>query len=171
MTTDRMNASGHDLLEVLLESWDRNNAVLLGLLGALPAGGLQARALEGSPTVAEMFTHIHYVRLAFVSENAPECAAQVPMTEWLAERDASVIARQLTESAAVVRRAVESRVKAGRGLDQSYSHPFLFVQHLVWHEGYHHGQIKLALKAIGRPLSDRDAGPVTWGHWRRKNPS
>jgi hypothetical protein len=25
---------------------------------------------------------------------------------------------------------------------------------MVWHEGYHHGQIKLALKAMGRPLDD-----------------
>lgn len=166
--TDRVNASG-DLLEVLLDSWDRNNAVLLGLLGALPDGGLQARAAEGSPTVAEMFSHMHFVRLAFVSDTAPECASEVPKTEWAAERDAAVIAKQLNESAAVVRRAVESRVKAGRNLDRAYAHPIHFMQHMVWHEGYHHGQIKLALKAIGRPLSDRDAGPVTWAHWKKKD--
>ncbi len=40
----------------------------------MPEGGLEVRAMEGSPSVAEMFTHIHYVRLVFVSEDAPEFA-------------------------------------------------------------------------------------------------
>ena len=44
------------LLEALLDSWNRNNTILLL---ALPDGGLEARAMEGSPSVAEMFTHIH----------------------------------------------------------------------------------------------------------------
>ena len=51
------------MLEALLESWDRSNTILLNLLRKLPEGGLEARAIEGSPSVAEMFTHIHYVRL------------------------------------------------------------------------------------------------------------
>jgi hypothetical protein len=38
----------------------------------------------------------------------------------------------------------------------------------VWHEGYHHGQMKLALKVAGRPMTDKDAGPLTWGVWMRK---
>jgi len=49
-----------------------------------------------------------------------------------------------------------------------YDHPILMLQHLIWHEGYHHGQIKLSLKAAGRPVADRDVGRVTWGVWMRK---
>jgi hypothetical protein len=26
-----------------------------------------------------------------------------------------------------------------------YDHPILLLQHMLWHEGYHHGQMKLAL--------------------------
>jgi hypothetical protein len=52
-------------------------------------------------------------------------------------------------------------------MDLHYDHPILLVQHMIWHEGYHHGQIKLALKAAGRPLSDGEAGPITWGVWMR----
>jgi hypothetical protein len=37
-------------------------------------------------------------------------------------------------------------------------------------EGYHHGQIKLALKAAGRPFDDEEIGPVTWHVWMRKTP-
>src|SRR6516164_3799038 len=91
------------LLEALLDSWDRNNTILLNLLRALPEGGLEARAMEGSPSVAQLFTHISYVRLVFVSEDAPEFARNVPEEEWVVERDRGRIAQMLNESAKAVR--------------------------------------------------------------------
>jgi uncharacterized damage-inducible protein DinB len=156
------------LLEVLLDSWDRNNAILLNLLRALPEGGLAATAVGGSPSVARLFAHIHYVRLAFVSEDAPEVARELPESEWADERDPERLARLLMESAAAVRDAVRGRVEAARAMDLHYDHPILLLQHMIWHEGYHHGQIKLALKAAGRPLTDKEAGRLTWGVWMRK---
>ena len=165
---DMLNASDQPLLEVLLDSWDRNNTILVNLLRALPEGGLEARALEGSPSVAELFMHIHYVRLVFVSEDAPEFARELPTKEWVAERDRSHIATMLNESAKTVRVAVKGRVDAGRGMDRHYDHPILLLQHMIWHEGYHHGQIKLALKLTGRPMTNREAGPITWRVWMNK---
>jgi len=162
------DASDQSLLEALLDSWDRNNTILVNLLRVLPEGGLEARAMEGSPSVAELFTHIHYVRLVFVFEDAPEFASSVPAEEWVAERDPGRIAQMLNDSAKVVRDAVEGRVKAGREMNQHYDHPILLLQHMLWHEGYHHGQIKLALKLAGRPIPNAQAGPVTWGVWMRK---
>lgn len=162
------NAQDQSLLEVLLDSWDRNNNILINLLRALPEGGLVARAVEGSPTVAELFSHIHYVRLVFVSEDAPEFARELPKQEWLAERDSSRIAEMLNESAKVVREAVKSRAETGREMNLHYDHPVLMLQHMIWHEGYHHGQIKLALKAAGCPISNQQAGPLTWRLWMQK---
>jgi uncharacterized damage-inducible protein DinB len=156
------------LLEALLDSWDRNNIILLNLLRALPEGGLEARGMEGSPCVAELFTHIHYVRLAFVFEDAPEFARNLPEEEWVMERDPRRIAQMLNDSAKAVRDAVKSRVEAGRDMNLHYDHPILLLQHMVWHEGYHHGQIKVALKVAGRPITDEKAGPVTWDIWMRK---
>src|ERR1700675_2646217 len=91
------------LLEAVLDSWDRNNTILLNLLRALPKGGLEARTLEGSPSIAEMFTHIHFVRLVFVFEDAPECAVNLPEEEWVDERAPGRIAQMLNESAKAVR--------------------------------------------------------------------
>jgi uncharacterized damage-inducible protein DinB len=157
------------LLEALLDSWDRDNTILVNLLRALPEAGLEARAIEGSPSVAEMFTHIYYVRLVFVSEDAPEFATrELPESEWRAERDAGRIAAMLNDSAKAVRDAVKGRLEAGRDMELHYDHPILLLQHMIWHEGYHHGQIKLALKLTGRPISDDKAGPVTWGVWMKK---
>ena len=162
------DAPDQRLLAALLDSWDRNNTILLNLLRALPAGGLEARAMEGSRSVAELFTHIHFVRLVFVAEDAPEFARELPEEEWAAERDPGRIAAMLNDSATAVRDAVASRVEAGRDMDLHYDHPILLLQHMLWHEGYHHGQIKLALKVAGRPVADEEAGPVTWGVWMRK---
>ena len=163
-----MNASDQPLLDTLLDSWDRNNTILLNLLGGLPEGGLEARVMATGPSVAQLFTHIHYVRLVFISEDAPEFGTELPEGEWREESDPDRIAQMLNISAQAVRDAVESRVKAGRGMDRHYDHPILFLQHMLWHEGYHHGQIKLALKATGRPITDDKAGPVTWGVWMQK---
>jgi uncharacterized damage-inducible protein DinB len=156
------------LLEVLLDSWDRNNTILLNLLRTLPEGALETRAMEDSPTIAELFTHIHYVRLVLVVEDAPEFARDVPEEEWVVERDPGRIAQMLNDSAKAVRDAVECRVEAGRDMNLHYDHPILLLQHMLWHEGYHHGQIKLALKLAGRPITDEEAGPVTWDVWMRK---
>lgn len=156
------------LLEALLDSWDRNNVILVNLLGSIPEGGLETRATERSPSVAALFAHIHYVRLAFVQEDAPEFSKELPAEEWADERDSSRITQMLNESAAAVREAVQSRVEASRGMDLHYDHPILLLQHMIWHEGYHHGQIKLVLKLAGQAISDKQAGPVTWGVWMRK---
>ncbi len=163
--------SEHRLLEALLDSWDRNNTILLNLLEALPEGGLQATAREGSPSVAQLFTHIHYVRLVFVEEDAPEFTGTLPAEEWAQERDRGRIAQMLRQSAQTVREAVKGRLQAGRHMDRHYDHPILLLQHMIWHEGYHHGQIKLALLAAGQPLTDEQIGRGTWGIWMDKSRS
>lgn len=160
----------HDpaLLEALLDSWERNNTILVNLLRALPDGGLEARGTQGSPSVARLFTHMHYVRLVFISEDVPEFARDVPEGEWRDERDRDRLAQMLDESAQAVRDAVKGRLESGRAMNLHYDHPILFLQHMIWHEGYHHGQIKLALKAAGLAMDDEEIGPVTWDVWMRK---
>jgi len=162
------DAKHERLLEAVLDSWDRNNTIMVNLLRVLPQGSLEVRATESGPSVGGLFTHIHYVRLVFVSEDAPEFAEEVPAEEWLAERDPGRIAQMLNESARVVRNAVSGRLEAGRQMDLHYDHPILLLQHMIWHEGYHHGQIKVALKLAGRPVTNEVAGSVTWGIWMRK---
>ena len=78
------------------------------------------------------------------------------------------MAEMLNESARTVREAVKNRVESGQEMKEHYDHPILFMQHMVWHEGYHHGQIKLALKAAGHPLDDEEIGHVTWDVWMDK---
>jgi uncharacterized damage-inducible protein DinB len=156
------------ILDAILDSWDRNNAILVNLLRAIPEGGLDVRAAAGSASVAQMFAHTHFVRLIFIEEDVPELARPLPEQEWAEERDTERMASMLNESAAAVREAVKSRVESGRPMEMHYDHPILLLQHMIWHEGYHHGQIKLALKIAGRPVPDEVAGPLTWRVWMNK---
>jgi len=162
------DAPDQRLLDALLDSWDRNNAILVNLLRAISLESLEVKAMPDSPSIAQLFTHIHYVRLIFVSEDAPEFARSLPEEEWVVEHDRDRIGQMLSESAQAVRDAVKSRVGRGGEMNLHYDHPILFLQHMIWHEGYHHGQIKLALKLAGRPLSDEVAGPISWDIWMRK---
>jgi uncharacterized damage-inducible protein DinB len=157
------------ILDALLDSWDRNNTILVNLLRALPEGALDARAMAGSPTVAQLFTHIDYVRLVFVFEDVPEFVNSPPGKEWVNERNPDRIADMLNHSAGVVRAAVKVRLETGKSMNVHYDHPILMLQHLIWHEGYHHGQIKLALKTIGKPFDDEEIGPLTWDVWMLKS--
>lgn len=157
--------SDHKLLEALLDSWDRNNTILVNLLHALPDGGLEVRAMQDGPSVAELFGHMHFVRLIFVFEDAREFAAEPPEKEWSAERDRGRMTQLLNQSAKAVRDAVRSKVESGQNMNLHYDHPILMLQHMLWHEGYHHGQIKLALKLAGQPISNEQAGPITWRVW------
>ena len=116
-----------------------------------------------------MFTHIHFVRLVFVLEDAPEFASGLPKEEWAEERNVAHIAQMLEESAQTVRDAVKGRLETDQAMNSHYDHPILFLQHMIWHEGYHHGQIKLALKLAGSQIPDGAIGAGTWGIWMKKN--
>jgi uncharacterized damage-inducible protein DinB len=159
------------LLEPLLDSWRRNNTILIHLLHLVPEDALALRATETGPTIAQLFTHIHYVRLVFLQEDAPESARPLPDQEWDDEQDRSRIASMLNESAIAVREAFRSKIDSGNAMNLHYDHPVLFLQHMIWHEGYHHGQIKLALKQAGHPIPNQQAGPKTWRVWMNKTPS
>jgi len=165
-TTNFDQRSG--LLTALLDSWDRNNTILVNLLHAVPDGALELRPIATSPSIGELFMHIHYCRLIFVEEDAPESATAMPEGEWRQESDRVRMAQWLNESAATVRTAVVRRLQEGRQMDRHYDHPILLLQHMIWHEGYHHGQIKLTLKLAGQALADEAIGAGTWDVWMDK---
>jgi hypothetical protein len=114
-------AQDQHLLEALLDSWDRNNVILINLLRASPRAGSKPKRPKA----------VH--RSRSYSRTSTTC-------------------------------------DAGREMELHYDHPILLVQHMLWHEGYHHAQIKLALEVAGHAISDEKAGPVTWDVWMRKNP-
>ncbi|HEX7880616.1 MAG TPA: DinB family protein [Candidatus Eisenbacteria bacterium] len=161
-------APQRNMLEEFLDSWDKNNIIVLNLLKALPPGALGIKPMDGSLTLGQHFSHLHSVRLDLVKENAPDVVTDATADEWADERDPARHTAQLEESSRVVREAVASRVASGRAMNLHYDSPLLLIQHLLWHEAYHYGQIKLALKLAGQALPDKEMGRVSWGVWMRR---
>lgn len=149
------------MLAAMLDAWDRNNLILKNLLRAVPEAAMETRTAGGTKSLREMFLHMHGTRLFFLSEDAPEFARPLP-EGWREVRDRGQIAAMLDESAQAMRDAVQHYVESAQPMRVRFDHPLLFLVHLIWHEGYHHGQIKLALKAAGLGLDDEVIGPVTW---------
>lgn len=163
-----MSHTDSGLLDAILDSWDRNNTILINLLRLIPAELMDLRGTPTSHTLGELFTHMHYCRLVFVFEDAPDVVPTEPTGEWEVERDRDRLVRKLNDSSAAVREAVRTRLASGRAMDRHYDHPVLLLQHFIWHEGYHHGQIKLLLKQNGQAIDDEVAGDVTWDIWMDK---
>jgi uncharacterized damage-inducible protein DinB len=163
-----MNARDRRLLDDLLDSWDRNNRILVNLLRAIPADAMDLSPAEGSPSIGKLFWHMNYCRQVFVAEDAPELSTLVDTGHSEGVSDAGQLAEMLDESAKAVREAVKNRVETGRPMEKHYDYPILMLQHMIWHEGYHHGQVKLTLKMAGKPITNEQASPLTWGVWLRK---
>jgi uncharacterized damage-inducible protein DinB len=172
------NPVDQTLLGAILDSFERGNTILLNLLHTLPEGGLEARAQAQSPTVAAHFAHMHSTRRYFLNDTAPEFASATESLTTkvddvqVAERDLERIAQQLTASARVICELVRDRVlssQAIQGEHVTYDHPVLLLQHMLWHEGYHVGQIKLALKSIGFVMTEEQEESTIWGLWRTES--
>ena len=98
------------LLDAILDSWDRNNTILINLLRLVPAELMELRGTATSHTLGELFTHMHYCRLVFVFEDAPEIVPVEPKGEWSVEHDRDRLVQKLNESCAAVREAVRTRI-------------------------------------------------------------
>ena len=114
--------------------------------------------MEGSPSIAQLFEHIHFVRLVFVFKDAPEFG-DPRRREWVAEPDPGRIAQRTpNDSAKAVRDAVKSRVEAGRASTLTIHHPIPLLQHMLWqHQGLR-SRRKLALKVGSRPMTEYKLG-------------
>ncbi len=156
------------MLALALDSWERNQTILVNLLHNVPREALGLRPLDDSPSVGGLFAHMAATRIHFVQRNAPEVACSMPDFDQVDLRDREELLALLEASSTAVRAALQSRIAAERPMEVDYGDPMLFVQHLVWHEGYHHGVIKFLLKFTGRPLKDEQFGPLSWDLWLEK---
>ena len=77
-----------NVLDALLDSWDRNSAITTNLLRLVPPNLMELSPADGSPSIVKLFTHMHYVRLVLVLEDTPEFARPMPKEEWAKDRDA-----------------------------------------------------------------------------------
>jgi uncharacterized damage-inducible protein DinB len=143
--------------EALLESWRRQTEIIDRLVAALSEDDFALTPAEGETTVDFHIRHIHEVRSYWLSQLG------VPLAQ---DADPGDLRSQLRQSADAVGGAVTQLLEQGATRVAPYDHPVLFLQHMMWHEGWHAGIIVLSLRRAGRELSEEWEERNMWGIWR-----
>lgn len=126
---------------------------------------------DGMP-LDEQLAHIHSVRWEWLGATGSPLAEDLGPAYRKIEggyaplEDLIEIQRQVGLSALAVGKAYESFVVEGGPQIKQYENPVLFLQHMVWHEGYHAALILLALRLAGEAPTDEWEETNLWVPWR-----
>lgn len=160
--------------ELLLESWDRQCKILMNLVGLVNESNKTSKPSPNGWAIFEQLCHVHQVRKHWVGEASKEHAVGLndlyvkEDDQWKPLQDLTVILGQLELSEKAVRQATESALNAGITKFGPYDHPLFFMQHMIWHEGYHFSLIMLALRNVGIEPSEEWEEEHIWGLWRKE---
>ena len=162
--------------DVILETWNRNTTVVLNILNALPEGGIDARDTGGEWTVAHHLSDMQGANVHWLQKSAPDFALglEVLYTEdassplgFVAERDIAKIKIGFQTASDAIARAVKHHTETEAQFGEVYEHPIFFLQHMLWHQAYHTGQIIWALKQSGMRFTDDQTFDMIWKELRR----
>ena len=169
MTSD---AQPQDLAEVILESWDRQTQILTNICSLIGETEKNLKPSDDGMPLYEQMCHIHEVRYGWLSKVSPELATTLGDTytqngeTWVPIDDLDEIRRQLALSGAAIATGMREHLKAGTARVGPYTHPIHFLQHMIWHEGYHFALITLALRLGGKEPAEVWEERNVWGIWR-----
>lgn len=146
--------------ESILDALTTSNRVSLYILASITPHALAATAGGKGRSVGSMFAHLHNSRLMWLDAAAKDLAAGVSKVEKVDTGDRDLLARSLEASGEAMAELVR-RALAGKRITGFKRSPAAFVGYLVAHDGYHWGEIGIALNQGGVPL-DRT---VAYGMW------
>lgn len=159
-----------DVTEALLESWDRQCRIVDAVATRVDESNRKVKPSEDGWPLDQQLAHIHSVRRYWLSQIDRKRAATVGLSftdGWETPiEDLDAIKALLKESAVAVRESVAAMLANGTQSKGGYDHPVLFLQHMVWHEGWHVGLIFLGLRLNGQEPGEEWEEPNVWGQWR-----
>jgi uncharacterized damage-inducible protein DinB len=162
-----------DTSQAILESWDRQCRIVSNVGSLIDETNRNFKPSADGWGIDQHLAHMHGVRRYFLSQVAPEQAAGLVRasvgTDGTPLPDLNAIKACLEASGLAVRGAVQEAVVKGgpmAGAQVVYDNPVLFLQHMVWHEGWHIGLIFLALRLNGQEPPEEWEEPNVWGLWR-----
>lgn len=162
-----------NVTEALLDSWVRQSQIVDNLAGALTPELLESKPDPDGWTVAYHLCHLHSTRrfwhmMASGLEEpvGPSLFTVVSDEEWIPSGDLALIRERLAESAELVRSWVSDRIADGSQKTGNYDHPVMYLQHMVWHEGWHAGLIVLAMRRAGAEPTEEWECANIWDLWR-----
>lgn len=162
-----------ELAAALLDSWDRQCRIVDSVNSLIDEGNRHVKPSEDGMALDSQLAHMHGTRRYFLSQVAPEHATDIASgyadNEGTPLTDLDAIKACLAASGKAVREAVQEGIEKGgpmQGGHVVYDNAVLFLQHLVWHEGWHIGLIFLALRLNGQEPPEEWEEPNVWGLWR-----
>lgn len=162
-----------DLKFEILESWDRQCKILDNLASIVDESLIDAKPDAAGWTIAYHLCHVHHCRRGWLNAIDPESLKPIgrlienddsDLGAWT--RDVPTIRKELAKSGAAVRLMVSNHLDAESGRVGPYSHVVEFLQHMVWHEGWHVGLIFLAMRLAGKEPEEIWEEHNVWGIWR-----
>lgn len=159
-----------DVSEALLDSWDRNCRIMDAIAGLVDEGTRKLTPSPDSWPLDKQLAHIHLTRHYFLKNVAPEVGKGIESSfvdGWQTPiDDLPKIKSLLQQSGRAVRDVVKEGLRKEIGQAGWYDNIILFLQHQVWHEGWHAGQILLALRLAGKEPPEEWEEEKIWGEWR-----
>lgn len=159
-----------DLLDALIDSWDRQCRIVNEVAGLVNESNKHLKATDDGFPIYEHLAHMHDVRKYFLGQLdaglAGDLKASYTVPWETASEDLDLIKSNLIQSGKAVRDAVEAALKPGVSQSGWYDNPVLYLQHMVWHEGWHIGLILTALRIAGQEPSEEWSEAKVWGEWR-----
>ncbi len=145
------------------EALATSNRVTTYLLQAIPPDALGGVSASKGRSVGAMFAHLHNTRLMWLDAAAKDLRAGLAKIEKDQTGDPTFLRESLDASAAAIDELVRRAIEGGRILGFK-GPPAAFVGYLIAHDGYHWGEIGIALAQSGHPLDRKTAyGLWEWG--------
>ncbi|MBS1718898.1 MAG: DinB family protein [Armatimonadetes bacterium] len=159
-----------NLTDALLDSWDRQCRILTAVASRITPENQGAKPSDDGWDLLTQLAHIHKVRWEFLRNVAPDLAEGIDdgyAGGWEEPVvDLETAKSNLDKTAAAVREAVRRGLENGIEQFGWYDNPVLFLQHMIWHEGWHVGLIFLALRRAGQEPPQEWEEEKVWSEWR-----
>lgn len=159
--------------DAIVESWERQSRCLQNLAGLITHELLDAKPSGDGWTVAYHLCHVHECRMYWLyrasGEKNPDLEDLYHQVgdDWFPSGDIDLNRDQLAKSEAAVKAYIEVSLSSDRQDAGPYDHPILYLQHMVWHEGYHYALLNLALRLAGHEPTEEWEDENIWGLWRK----
>lgn len=158
--------------EALLESWQRQCTIMNNAMSLVDESNKHAKPSEDGMPLFKQMAHTQAVRVGWLESMFPKYAEGLDYLytqegeTWVPCDDLEKIRKNLLISQQAIHDALKEAIETDRTELGAYDHPVYFVQHMIWHEGYHFALIMLALRNIGIDPTEEWEEEHVWGLWR-----
>ena len=171
MPNTNLTSKATDVTEALLDSWDRQCRIVDAVMTRIDESNKHIKPSEDGMALDEQLAHMHNTRKYFLKNIAPEFATPLGRSyiddKGTPVQDLEELKAMVRASGVAVREATaELLEKNGVAKVGFYDNPVLYLQHMVWHEGWHVGLIFLALRLAGQEPPEEWEEEKVWGEWR-----